>query len=318
MRHPIKVAAVRSGLSAHLIRIWEKRYQAITPERTPGNRRLYSDREIDRLILLKQATQAGESIGQIARLGDEQLRQLVRESGQYTTTQTRRQSAGREPQAEAADIQRALNECLRAAQEMDPVAIEKTLLRASISLGRQALLERLLLPLLQKIGERWRAGELKVGAEHLASAVLRSFMGGMLATGQIDERAPVLLATTPQGQLHEFGALAAAVTGVTCGWRAVYLGPNLPADEIAAAFSKTQAQALALSLAYPPDDPHLPGQLRSIRELLPPETPIVVGGRAAKSYEQVINELGFTRVADLTELFDQLEILRVSRPSQLN
>lgn len=55
----IKVVAQRTGLSAHLIRIWEKRYGAVEPERTETNRRLYSDEQIERLSLLRDITQNG-------------------------------------------------------------------------------------------------------------------------------------------------------------------------------------------------------------------------------------------------------------------
>jgi DNA-binding transcriptional MerR regulator len=76
----IKVVARRTGLSAHVIRIWEKRYGAVEPERTGTNRRLYSDEQIERLSLLRDITQAGHSIGHVAKLPTEKLRQLAKES----------------------------------------------------------------------------------------------------------------------------------------------------------------------------------------------------------------------------------------------
>src|SRR5689334_7608896 len=76
----IKVVARRTGLSAHVIRIWEKRYGAVEPERTETRRRLYSDEQIERLSLLREITQSGHSIGHVAKLPTEKLRQLARES----------------------------------------------------------------------------------------------------------------------------------------------------------------------------------------------------------------------------------------------
>ena len=77
LSHPIKIAVHRTGLNSHTIRIWEKRYGAVTPARSATNRRLYSDADITRLQLLQQATQSGHSIGQIARMPDASLRQLA-------------------------------------------------------------------------------------------------------------------------------------------------------------------------------------------------------------------------------------------------
>ena len=66
--HPMKVVSLRTGLSPHVIRIWERRYKAVVPDRSSTNRRLYSEDDIERLSLLRRATNAGYAIGQIAGL----------------------------------------------------------------------------------------------------------------------------------------------------------------------------------------------------------------------------------------------------------
>lgn len=76
-QHPIRVVALRTGLSPDLIRAWEKRYQAVVPQRTDTARRLYSDLDVDRLKLLKLATEGGRRIGDIAGLPFQELRELV-------------------------------------------------------------------------------------------------------------------------------------------------------------------------------------------------------------------------------------------------
>src|SRR4030095_11349558 len=77
IQHPIQVAARLSGLSPHVIRVWERRYGAVKPARTKTNRRFYSDHEVQRLRMLAKATAAGHRIGAIARLGVEDLNRLV-------------------------------------------------------------------------------------------------------------------------------------------------------------------------------------------------------------------------------------------------
>lgn len=76
----IKAVAQRTGLSAHVIRLWEKRYGAVIPERTNTNRRLYSDEQIERISRLRDITQNGHSIGNVAKLPTEKLRELAKES----------------------------------------------------------------------------------------------------------------------------------------------------------------------------------------------------------------------------------------------
>lgn len=82
MQHPIQVVARLTGLSPHVIRVWEKRYGAVTPARTPSNRRLYSELEIARLRLLARATGAGHKISLLAPLNAEDLERLVHALGE--------------------------------------------------------------------------------------------------------------------------------------------------------------------------------------------------------------------------------------------
>ena len=75
---PIQHASQLSGLSSHVIRIWERRYNALSPSRTDTNRRMYCDEAIKRLKLLRVLTENGHRIGGVAKLGTEQLEELVK------------------------------------------------------------------------------------------------------------------------------------------------------------------------------------------------------------------------------------------------
>ena len=300
--HPIRVVARRTGISPHLIRMWERRYSAITPQRTVTGRRLYNDDEIERLILLRRATLEGQSIGQIARLSREQLLALIPD---YRTP------AEAEPDRRAeATVDQHLNLCLQSMRDLDAAGLETRLLRASVALGQRTFLDRLLHPLLEITGEMWSDGRLKVAHEHLASAVVRSLLGTMYLSNTADSTDPLLISTTPVGQRHEFGALMASVAAATGGWRTLYLGPNLPAEDIIEAADSRGASALALSVVYPTDDPQLPAELRKLQLLNDRRLPLLVGGRAAKAYEPVLTEIGARRIGGLVDLRGELEALK--------
>ena len=89
--HPIRIAAHYSGLSAEVIRAWERRYQIIEPHRTAGNRRLYSDADINRLTLFAKAIKAGRRISSIATYTNRQLEEIIEEDRQLTHKPPRRQ-----------------------------------------------------------------------------------------------------------------------------------------------------------------------------------------------------------------------------------
>lgn len=308
LRHPIGVVARRTGLKQDLIRAWERRYGAVAPGRTDTRRRFYSDADIVRLQLLKQVVETGRAIGQIANLPNAELESLIASEPRPAPA-----SPAAPLPADTGDlVELYLDLCLAAARRLDVGELELHLHRASVALSRNVLLERLLVPLMHRIGELWHRGEMRPSHEHLASAVVRSFLGGLYHAYDAPATAPHLLSTTPSRQRHELGALMAAAVAAGEGWRVTYLGPDLPPEEIAAAAREKGARAVALSLVYPPDDPRLGDELRRLRRLLPPFTLLLAGGRAAQAYSGILDEIGAVRIHDLPGLRRELERLRTS------
>lgn len=307
-KHPIQVVAKRTGLSIDTIRAWEKRYGAVTPERSSTSRRLYTDAEVERLQLLRRATLAGRRIGDVAQLSSGELAELVGadEAALEAAQDLARAGAASRPVT-------ALREtCLAAVRALDAGALELALNEAAARLSLPELFDGLLVPLLEAIGEGWQAGTLRVAHEHLASALIRSFLSLLRAGSDLAGTGPEVVVTTPVGQLHELGALGAAVMAAREGWNVTYLGPNLPAHEIAAAARARNCRAVALSIVYPADDPRVGEELRALRSLLPRETTLLVGGRAAGAYRQAIEAVGARIVRSLAELGEQLQRLRDS------
>jgi methanogenic corrinoid protein MtbC1 len=287
--HPIQVVAKRTGLTADVLRIWERRYQAVEPTRLPNGRRTYSDADVERLRLLRLATLGGRSISQVAGLEPEELRRLVLED---------ERAAVRVPQVAGGSLpahapkEAHYERCLEAVRTLNAQRFQQALEEAGLDLPPSTLVRDLLVPLMQKIGTLWENGEIRVAHEHLASAVVRSYLGASGLRSTQNERDPALLCGTLSGQLHELGALMALIVGAEAGWRGIYLGPNLPPAEFISAARRTGARVVALSLVYPVDDPALVTQLRELRRLGGKNLEIVVGGRAAERIRPVLQEIG--------------------------
>lgn len=302
------MVARRTGLSPHVIRIWEKRYGTIKPVRSGGNQRLYTEADVERLALLKEAATAGHSIGRIARLPTEQLAALP--SQNVGATLPLRSTARHLPPALMQAGPELLETAFKAVEQMDAAGLERALDQASLSLGQIGLLGQVIAPLVERIGDAWREGRLKVAHEHIASAVIRTYLGYVARPHALHESAPVLLATTPAGQLHELGAALAAAAAASQGWRVTYASPSLPAEEIAAMALHGHARAVALSIVHPADDPALPAELNRLRRLLPQHVTLIFGGRAAGAYAKTIASIGGVRAESLAELADVLDQLR--------
>jgi DNA-binding transcriptional MerR regulator/methylmalonyl-CoA mutase cobalamin-binding subunit len=304
-RHPIQVVARRTGLTADTLRAWEKRYGAVTPSRATSSRRLYSDEDVERLLLLRRATEAGRRIGQVAKLSEPELRKLVAQD----------ESAIAEAPAPRARTARPetgshLEACLDAIRRLDAQRLEELLTRARVELTMPVLVEELLVPLITSVGNGWREGSLGVAHEHLTTSVLRSLLGHQMQARVPMSTDPAVVLSTPSGQHHELGALLAAVTASLEGWRVTYLGPDLPAEEIAGAAKSVRAGCVALSVVYPVDDPRLPDELRKVSRLLDSDVVLLVGGRGSAAHADVIREVGARRIDTLAGLREELGRLR--------
>jgi MerR family transcriptional regulator, light-induced transcriptional regulator len=308
-RHPIGVVARRTGLKPDLIRAWERRYSAVEPGRSDTRRRFYSDADIERLLLLRRVVNTGRSIGQVAGMSNEALQALLDEEPAPLPPPRRGLAVAQLGELDGT-TESILQLCLAAAQRLDVRELELQIERASVALSRTNLLEKLLVPLMQRIGDLWHQGTLRPIHEHVASSVVRSFLGGMRGAFHTDPAAPHLVVTTPARQHHELGALIAAATAAGEGWQVTYLGPDLPPEEIAAAAVQKGARAVALSITYPPDDLLLVDELKKLRRLLGPRVALIVGGRAASGYNAVLDEIGALQVGDMGDLRQELAALR--------
>jgi methanogenic corrinoid protein MtbC1 len=257
--------------------------------------------------LLRLATEAGHKISDVAKLPLDRLTELVRSDISATTSAPLSRVSSDKP---ASSLNVVLDLCLEAIAQLDTGKFELLLAQASRSYSQTAIVEQLITPLMNEVGDRWRDGRLRVAHEHLATAVIRNFLATIVAAYHVEETAPVLLATTPAGQLHEIGALLATATAVSAGWRVTYLGPNLPAEEIAGAAHQNKARAVALSIVYPEDDPRVDMELQKLHRLLTNGAAILVGGRAAPAYAAGIARIGATLIRNLGHLRQELERVR--------
>lgn len=301
-RHPIGVVSARTGLPQDLIRAWERRYQAITPDRGPTGRRLYSDVDIEKLRLLRRAVTAGRRISDVASLPVAALRDLVAQDRNETAVVPDRGRRGGDSKSPAQEL---LEEALEAIESLDRRRLERALRGASVELTGPAMRRHLIGPLLETIGQRWHDGSLRIVHEHLASVVIRAYLNDN-RNGHERTHMPRIVLATPAGQYHEIGALMAMAAAEESGWDACYLGPNLPAEEIAAAARQLGARAVALSIVYRGDDTHLLDELERARRLIDPSVPIFIGGRAVDSVRAPLNQAGLLCPADLAEFRDDL------------
>jgi DNA-binding transcriptional MerR regulator/methylmalonyl-CoA mutase cobalamin-binding subunit len=305
-RHPIQVVARRSGLTQDVLRAWEKRYQVVSPARSPGGRRLYSDADVERLRLIQEAMAGGRRIGQLASLEMTELEDMVQEDRREAVSHPGTETE--QPAHSNPDV--FLGECLDAVRALDDGWLKASFSRAVIALQPDAFIDEVATPLMHRIGQMWADGQLTPGHEHLASTVIRHTVAEITNALQPQNGAARVVVATPARQQHEIGAMLVAASSALEGWHVTYLGGDLPAGDIARAADQASARAIALSITHPADDPRLGAELEQLRRLTPKSTAILIGGQAAPSYRHIIDSIGALYAENLASLRKTLNELK--------
>lgn len=288
----IHAVARATGVSEHALRVWERRYGAMASHRSESGYRLYTEDDVARVRAIKELLDAGHAIGEIATLSIRDLTRLRR-----SLAPERAPPALPEPVAEV-----ARRRFLEAIERLDAEEASRVIAAAVVAFQPFELVTSVVAPLLEEVGDRWSDGRFTVAQEHAASAVLRGHLGELLRSARPSANAPVLVVTTPEGELHEFGAILAAVVAATAGARVLYLGPSLPAADLASAAVECGALAVVISVVAM-DERGAHDALSRIRKALPKGVAVYAGGAAVRKTPPT----GVTWLPRLDELRDLLE-----------
>jgi DNA-binding transcriptional MerR regulator len=223
----------RLGVSDHVLRAWENRYDLLQPVRSPGGFRLYSEADEWRIRRMQAYLADGLSAAEAARAAL---------SGDASTPPGR--PAG---PAGAASAGGGLSAALRQALDaFDEPAAQAVLDRLLADLSVPAVLRDVVLPYLADLGERWQLGTASVAMEHFASNVIRGRLAG-LARGWGSGHGPQALLACPPGELHDMALMVFGIVLHRNGWRIGYLGASTPVEELERAVEASHPDLVVLA-----------------------------------------------------------------------
>ncbi|MBI4816598.1 MAG: MerR family transcriptional regulator [Deltaproteobacteria bacterium] len=255
--YTMRAVCRRTGLSAHVIRIWERRYRAVQPSRTDGNMRRFSEEDIRRLSMLRTLSGRGHGIGQIARLPTRDLERLIAMSGQAEPLGPKSAETVDPPDDSSPtsapptpDHHVAIASYLECIRRFDGKRALEVLWRSGRLGDRRVFLYEVLLPILREVGVAWESGRLGVAHEHLASAQLESVLHALRGMNSVD--GPRIMITTPVGHRHTLGALVAAFLSSIHGFEPVYIGGDLPDVDLLDAVELAKPEMLLLCVLREP------------------------------------------------------------------
>lgn len=234
--YTIKRVAELTGIGLSTLRAWERRYGVVSPQRSDGHYRLYTDADVRTLAIMASLVNDGWSASEAA------AETLQRVGGGVD-----RRAPGGGPAADA--LAEGLSELVRAADHLDAAEVAAILQRGLDPANGtfEEVASNWLLPTLIGVGEAWADGRLSVAGEHLVSYSVQRRLAGAYEAASGRTTGPVVVIGLPPGARHELGVLAFAVAARQAGLSTAYVGADLPGDDWATAIQGRGAHAAVLA-----------------------------------------------------------------------
>jgi len=208
-----------SGIKAHTIRMWEQRYSILSPSRTATNIRYYDDADLRMLLNIAVLNRQGMRISRIADMSPEELHGSVRKANMNTG----------EPEGQ-------VDALVLSMIDLDEERFEKILANSTLREGFEGTMRNVIYPFLDRIGILWITGSITPAHEHFITCLIRQKII-VAIDGQYpkyDDESKTFLLFLPEGEFHEIGLLFLHYLLKARGHRVVYLGVNVPFDDLLA------------------------------------------------------------------------------------
>ena len=217
-----------SGVKAHTIRIWEKRYNIVEPNRTDSNIRFYDDFQLKRILNISFLIRQGLKISKIAKLNNEDIESKVREKS-----------------AVSSDSELFINDIIVSTLTFDKELFESTFAKSLKVFGFENFYEKVIIPSLNKIGYLWSSGELFPAQEHFLSNLLKQKLYAMLdsTSPQIKSDKTVLL-FLPPWENHDFALIFSDIVLQSLGFNVINIGKSISTESIYECIKKIQPDFL--------------------------------------------------------------------------
>ena len=262
MRYSINDLEKLSGIKAHTIRMWEKRYNIVTPSRTDSNIRYYNDYDLKRILNISTLNKHGFKISRIARMQENDVKEKIMEiSGNNQ------------------DYESIINGLIVSMIELNEDTFEQILSNAAIKLGFEKTVTHALYPFLEKVGTLWQIGTINPAQEHFITYLIRQKLI-IAIDGQAKTPAPgakTFLLFLPENELHELGLLFYSFLLRKNGYRVIYLGQSVPFNDLLEVIRIRNTDYLLTYFVAALNQKDIPHYIRKISSALPGKKVIITG-----------------------------------------
>lgn len=284
----IKAVSSITGLSTHVIRKWEERYDLLHPDRESNGYRIYSEEDIQLLLFVKAQIAKGESIGELSQDGIPGLRRAMQETPVVIS-------------GLPVDYRKETLQIIQSLPEKEIEVIQRILARWISRTGLEQALDIILFPLLRLIGDLWHEGRISISSEHAVTRLVRQHLINALRTGSPAGHAHALLACVP-GEYHEIAPLTAAFILQNRGWQSTYLGPNVELEVLELAMRRSHANLMIISCTTEPGRRNAKRWLDTAVKRFQPHCQVMVGGGGFAGYADLLTKYGIGTLRHMNEV----------------
>jgi MerR family transcriptional regulator, light-induced transcriptional regulator len=288
-QYSIKDLERLSGIKAHTLRMWEKRYGIMDPGRTATNIRMYGDSDLKKILNVSILNRYGIKISHIAAMNDSELAERIiiisRNSSDYDSL---------------------IENLVISMVDLDEENFDKLLSKAIMQNGFEETILKIVYPLMEKIGILWQTGAINPAQEHFISHLIRQKM--IVA---IDSVMPAInpdpmhfLLFLPEGELHELGLLFYNYLLQKRGHKVTYLGQWVPFKDMAAASTILRIDYLLTSIATVHSGTDLLDYISSLSKAFKEKTIFISGYQTGFLEENLPTNI--IRLGSANDLFEQL------------
>ena len=287
--HRIHRVSKLTGLSKDVIRVWERRFGLLKPTRGANRYRNYSDEDVMMLRYLKEQLDGGASIGELAKLGREELVTRARASA---------------PPAAVVEnmFGRLVRELVSTLNPLDRVTFERRLNGAVAVVPFDEALQGILLPLQEQVGQLWHDGHVGIAVEHYVTSQIQQKIFSAMNQLPVAEFGASVVVACPPGEEHDIAALAVAYQCRVRGCRVYYLGANVPIAELVKLCREVKPDLTILSFPIVRSEDKVTELIQTLVQDVSILSDLAVGGHGALALRDRFMNSGIEVLEDFSGL----------------
>lgn len=293
VKYSIKDLEKFTGIKAHTIRIWEQRYQLLTPKRTETNIRYYDEEQLKYLLNVTLLVENGFRISQICAMSDDEFNEILKEVAEKGITSK-----------EDNQLNVAVNELVLAMLELDEHRFDKILAGSLLQRNFEQTVIKIIYPFLKRIGVMWRIGEVSTAQEHFIYQLIRQKV--IVAIDSLIDRKRTgekYLLFLPKSEFSDLMILLFTYVLKNRGRQCIYLGADIPFRDLMQVTEITNPDVLFTFVKAPASKIDTQAYIYELSEKFS-EKQILIGGNPyfMEELEYPKNVLLILEVEDLIEM----------------